>query len=296
MLNAVQSLLASVLRVIALLLLIAGIVYLRGCLRRPNRVAETQQLSAEVVYRRIIKETPQRMVIHVAEATLSDQTALFMNYPDRPNAQLPYLAKKTTTFLTETNGLLAINAGYFEPFRPGVPIYFYPRTGDPLAPIGMIMGRGEILRAANDWVELCIEERRVLILEDGCSAETLFAVAGRDWLIRDGAPVPFAQSSYNTRLYPRTAIASNADGTHVWLIVIDGLQRGYSEGATLADLQHIGQELGVTHLLNLDGGGSATMAIDGEYGVYLANAPFHTWIPMRERPIANFIGVWVKGR
>ena len=292
--NQLSATLIALLRLLALLLLVAGFIYLRGCLARPPREATTVQLSAEVTYQRILKETPRRIIIHVADVTLSDQTALYMNFPERPNSSLSYLAKKTTTFLDETGGLLAINAGYFEPFRPGVPFYFYPRTSDPIAPIGLVIGRGDLLWESNGWAAVCVEERRALIVEGDCSAETIAAVAGRDLLIRDGDPTDLIPSQYNDRPYPRTALATNDDGTRVWLIVVDGLQRSYSEGASLIDLQQIGIELGVTNLINLDGGGSSTMAWRNERGVELVNAPFHTWMPMRERPIANFIGVWVK--
>ena len=47
--------------------------------------------------------------------------------------------------------------------------------------------------------------------------------------------------------------------------------------------------------MNLDGGGSTSIAIDdGRGGVRLLNSPIHTRIPWRERPVANHLGVFAE--
>lgn len=72
--------------------------------------------------------------------------------------------------------------------------------------------------------------------------------------------------------------------------MIDGKQPFYSEGATLQKLAKIAVELGSDRALNLDGGGSSTLAIKQAENVHILNAPIHTKIPMRERPVANHLG------
>lgn len=52
------------------------------------------------------------------------------------------------------------------------------------------------------------------------------------------------------------------------------------------------QDLGVYSALNLDGGGSTTLVTETASGITPLNAPIHTKIPMRERPIANHIGFY----
>lgn len=74
--------------------------------------------------------------------------------------------------------------------------------------------------------------------------------------------------------------------------LVDGKQRFYSEGMTMAELTQFAQQLGVEAALNLDGGGSTTLAIDTRSGVKVLNAPIHTKVPMRERAVANQLGFY----
>jgi hypothetical protein len=62
--------------------------------------------------------------------------------------------------------------------------------------------------------------------------------------------------------------------------------------AALAVLAEIALALGADTALNLDGGGSTTLVMAGESGPQLLNAPIHTRIHMRERPVGNHLGVY----
>jgi exopolysaccharide biosynthesis protein len=83
-------------------------------------------------------------------------------------------------------------------------------------------------------------------------------------------------------------------GETLWLIVVDGRQQNYSEGVTLAELAGIAVELGADRALNLDGGGSSTLVMARDRGAKVLNAPIHTRVPMRERPVANHLGVYAQ--
>lgn len=95
-------------------------------------------------------------------------------------------------------------------------------------------------------------------------------VAGGQLLIRDGRRRSvdewrsFAAFSdaHATGRQPRTAIARTRGG-EVLLVTVDGRRPGWSVGATLRDLADALLQLGVTDAVNLDGGGSTTMTIDG---------------------------------
>jgi hypothetical protein len=67
---------------------------------------------------------------------------------------------------------------------------------------------------------------------------------------------------------PRTAVGVTADGKML-LVVVDGRQPGYSVGMTLQELANLMQSLGAQNAINLDGGGSSTMWVNG----MLANRP-----------------------
>jgi exopolysaccharide biosynthesis protein len=116
-------------------------------------------------------------------------------------------------------------------------------------------------------------------------------LAGSQILVKDGKSTVQQGAG---GLHPRTAVAVDAEGETLWLIIVDGRQRGYSEGVTLEELAGIAMEWGADRALNLDGGGSSTLVIaDGE-GARALNSPIHTRIPTRQRPVANHLGVYAQ--
>jgi hypothetical protein len=63
--------------------------------------------------------------------------------------------------------------------------------------------------------------------------------------------------------HPRTAIGYTADG-HVIIMVVQGRFAGKAEGASLTQLATMLQQLGCVEAMNLDGGGSSCMLINGK--------------------------------
>ena len=85
------------------------------------------------------------------------------------------------------------------------------------------------------------------------------AVGGSPMLLRDGSATPIC--GYCAR-QPRTAVGVTGDG-RILLVVVDGRSRR-SIGVTLGQLRDIMRDLGAVTALNLDGGGSSEMVVDGE--------------------------------
>jgi hypothetical protein len=82
---------------------------------------------------------------------------------------------------------------------------------------------------------------------------------------------------------PRTVIGLDDHGA-AWLAVADGRQPSYSVGMTFADLQRLGDCLHLTDELNLDGGGSSTIVINGR----IVNRPSD---PAGPRPVSDAVVV-----
>ncbi len=93
-------------------------------------------------------------------------------------------------------------------------------------------------------------------------------VAGVPQLIKNGniditwATEKAGRSFAETR-HPRTAIAKLKDGKFL-MITVDGRQPGVSVGMTLQELADYLFSLGAVDAMNLDGGGSTTMFLDGK--------------------------------
>lgn len=88
-------------------------------------------------------------------------------------------------------------------------------------------------------------------------------VGGGPILVQDSRIVTGPCSSSFCRRNPRTAIGWTSTG-RVLLVVIDGRQPRWSVGASLGELARIMRDLGAVEAMNLDGGGSSTMWVDGE--------------------------------
>jgi len=76
---------------------------------------------------------------------------------------------------------------------------------------------------------------------------------------------------------PRTALGMTKNG-HLLLVVVDGRQN-HSQGMTLLELAQFMVELGAVEAMNLDGGGSSEMVVQGK----IANRPSDG----RERPVGS---------
>jgi exopolysaccharide biosynthesis protein len=111
-------------------------------------------------------------------------------------------------------------------------------------------------------------------------------IGGWPVILRDGAPVVdesamrelTGKSNANVR-HPRSLIGFDADTSHLVLVVIDG-RSAASVGMTLAEVAEFLRGQGVAHALNLDGGGSSALVIDGR----IVNVPSD---PGGERTVAN---------
>lgn len=101
-------------------------------------------------------------------------------------------------------------------------------------------------------------------MSPGTVINTRLMTAGAGWLVEGGVPntSAWAYFSFSTELHPRTVLAWN--GTKHWFVTFDGRQAGYSIGADFEDMADflIGT-LGADQAINLDGGGSTTMVING---------------------------------
>jgi exopolysaccharide biosynthesis protein len=100
------------------------------------------------------------------------------------------------------------------------------------------------------------------------------AVGGRPMLARDSMVVPEVategQASFQAR-NPRTAAGIAHGGTRLILVVVDGRQKGYSDGMTLRETANLMLALGSRDAINLDGGGSSTLVYKSASGLRVAN-------------------------
>ena len=100
------------------------------------------------------------------------------------------------------------------------------------------------------------------------------AIGGREFIVRDSATYISPHAAIADELHPRTALGITAAGDLV-MATVDGRQSGYSGGVDLEELAQLMLSRGVVQALNMDGGGSTTMAVrlPGDPEVSLVNRP-----------------------
>jgi hypothetical protein len=123
---------------------------------------------------------------------------------------------------------------------------------------GLAIADGVVVSPATGSPSLLIDKSGKAFIEQttpGFSTDNVqLAVSGFSLCLVDGKPQPSG-----TDLHPRTGLGISADGRFIFVMAIDG--RKYSSpGATTQELGTWLQEHGADDAINMDGGGSTTLA------------------------------------
>jgi hypothetical protein len=99
-------------------------------------------------------------------------------------------------------------------------------------------------------------------------AEAQDIVSGAGLLVYQGMPLTDWSSEqlragFDAERHPRTMIGTTR-GPAIWLVTVDGRNPSVSLGMTFAELTNLARKLSLVHALNLDGGGSTTMVVNGQ--------------------------------
>jgi hypothetical protein len=252
--------------------------------------AET--IHADIDYQRQTVHRPKRAVTHVATVDLDSACVGFTTTVPDSTGETDALTG--TEFVAGTGALVSINVAFFYPFEEYPHWSTYPTSGDPVTAIGYVVADGMRHGTAGSWGNHLILQPDDAGNGHQATIGTLpsrlqpgsWAIPGRHRFVQGGQVAVDDGEDY-----PRAAVAVDVDTDTLFLVVADGKQPGYSNGLDLVNLGEFLVELGADEALELDGGGSATMAatLDGE--VELLSRPSHTRIPGRQRPVASHFGI-----
>jgi len=147
--------------------------------------------------------------------------------------------------------------------HPGDPVSFVLAV----APVGRTQGALQIASLPRTGGDLPSRSGEGLNRSAYLWAMVPAAVGGGPRLLTDGqVSVDWAAEGFDAgfaeSLNPRTAVGTTRDGRHLLLVTVDGRQ-AFSKGVSLAGMALILKRYGAWNAINLDGGGSTTMAADG---------------------------------
>jgi exopolysaccharide biosynthesis protein len=182
----------------------------------------------------------------------------------------------TSSAAKRTDAVLAINAGGFSKSKDGL-----------LYPMGVTVVDGEILAFYQTGLSFIGFNKNGNLVGGEINSredvEHLNVMNGATFiptLLKDGKKQKIP-SKWKNKREPRTLIGHFSNGD-ILFIVIDGRQKGYSNGVTLEEAQTKLLEWNVRDAYNLDGGGSSTFVYNGK----LLNSPSDG---QERKVVSNFV-------
>ncbi len=283
------KLLWALVPLLAVLAILAGAlaIYTRG---RPPQLPAREKLFSGIAYSRLVRLAPRPLMIHVITVdTRGTGMRVLVTPPDDRDGEYPLRARTTSQFLQEFGMSVAINGDGFSPWWSRGVADYYPHDGDPVAPRGTTASRGKLYWTSQAAVPTLYVSSRTTFSFDA-PAKPFNAISGETLLASGGNRLPDLDDAVTQ---PRSAIGYSRNGRYLYLVVVDGRQPFYSEGMTVKELADLMLSLGAEYAMNLDGGGSSTLVVrDAKGNVRVLNSPIDNYIPGRERPVANHLGIY----
>jgi exopolysaccharide biosynthesis protein len=200
---------------------------------------------------------------------LAEPTIQFFSTPSNGDAPLETFGQTTTTFVQKYGVAVGVNAGFFSPVNT--------MPNDPRDLTGLAISQGLVVSPHTSGSEVLLITRSnavtIAAAPPANYSNVWTAVAGSDLILVDGVVQLTNCSTSFCGPHPRTAVGVSQDSHFLYMMVIDGRQKGWSDGATLAETGAWLLRLGAWNGLNLDGGGSSAMAKSQGGAARLLNRP-----------------------
>jgi exopolysaccharide biosynthesis protein len=226
-----------------------------GLVRRGNR---TEMIFGHLKFRGLVKS--------------SRGGELLVNGINRPRAAdevIIYTPEFHRTTLTSPDGVeIIVRRGRVAAVYDGRGSSAIPQDGYVLSASGGARARALATLTAGSRVSLSADLIPVDSAQTGLWKQACCVVGGGPQLIRGGkvditAAAEKIGERFVTDRHPRTAIARLRSG-QILLVTVDGRQPGVSAGMSLVELAGLLLEFGAIEAINLDGGGSTAMVVNGE--------------------------------
>ena len=223
--------------------------------------SSARELAPGLRYVRISQVMPRKMVVHGVQAD-SRAAGFQLHATPRKNdwveGKEETIRQTTRNFMRKSRDkgeslVIAVNADAFSPW----PAPFAEES--PTDIHGLAISDGAMVSLGNNSPSLLVDNEDKLQIAHSSSAKELpsgvrIAVSGFGMCLVDGQVAASGDD-----LHPRTGLGLSQDNRFLFLIVIDGRQPD-SFGATVSDVGHWLKRMGAYNGINMDGGGSSTLA------------------------------------
>jgi len=229
--------------------------------------------------------SPRPLNMNILEVDLTDQgISLFVTEPnpDRTGSDDEVLARRTSTFVDEFGVQVGINGDFTSSERT---MEYETRSVEGLAISNGVQYSTDDGRPALTFTQ----SNEPYIGWAPFPSGVYNAIGGNKVLVENGQPVnpkTWVPIGGALEKHPRTNTGISADGAKLIIIVVDGRQKGFSEGVTLPEMAEYLIEFGAYTGLNHDGGGSSTLVFEGPI---IINYPSDA---AGEHVVANHLGIY----
>lgn len=180
--------------------------------------------------------------------------------------------RRTSQAALDSGAIVAINGSFYNTRPPYNSVCYLKINGEVIFERSGKMGD-------RDGGAVLIDDRGRVSVEQGDPGEPQWVstrtepsiIGSGPMMLQDGQRIDMGTGAFVTLRHPRTAIGTS--GNKVYLVTVDGRSKGNSLGVNLNELANILKWLGAENALNLDGGGSTTMYIEGQPENGIVNRP-----------------------
>ncbi len=256
---------------------------------RPSLVA--QKLYSGVVYQRKDLSAPRPLIAHAITIDLKEPKLEFLVTPPTNNTDV-VCTRTTSQFLNEFKLYAAINGGYFSYFAPNASPLNCAAEREPVRISDYAASRGNVYSPKNTAQPVIYISKTNKVSINKVVGAPFNAISGDRIIVSEGKVVKNLAAQTPQ---PRTAIGLDKSERWLTLLVVDGRQPGFSEGATFPELAELLISFGAHSGINMDGGGSSTMVIRGADGKsLLLNSTIDSNQPGKERSVGSHLGLYLK--
>ncbi len=293
----------------ALLFLSAGVVTLQSGIPVGNATSQligtsspsydwsaATELFPGIRHARLNLTSPRTLAVNVVRVDLSNPDIRLTTTPRAPayvENNVETIKQTTGDFLTASRRtakklVVAVNGTGWTPFPAPFPD---PGTanvagllisdGVQVSPVNPGAPQYAVFYMAKDWTVGLVPNPPDAALV----SRMLNALQGGNLVLFTGVP-----EGDNTSFEPRTGYGISADGRFLYLMTVDGRRTGYSLGCSLREVGEFLRYFGATNGINMDGGGSTSLARwnSSTSAAELLNRPSD--VP--DRAVGNNLGVY----
>jgi hypothetical protein len=180
---------------------------------------------------------------------------------------LETMSQTTSQFLQANGTQVAINAAFFSPCGCST------TTSDAKNLSGLAISNGVQVSAGEaNFASLLLTQDNLASLVDGSANPSTSgiwtAISGGGFVLKNGTNVVSSSLPGDPlNPNPRSILGLSQDAGFMYLVAIDGRRAGWSAGVSQSEEAAFMFELGAYNAINLDGGGSTALVVEGSNGL-----------------------------